>query len=92
MRVSLYGAGRYATMITFKPDSDNQTLFRFDRGERGLSWQCAIRDMALVSSADTGLTKTAIEQRYQQHDGQRPTGIDALEVVVNRTQVLVPQQ
>ncbi len=60
LRITLQGAGRHATMITFLPDQDNQTLFRFDRGAQGLSWQCAIRDMALVSSADTGLTKTAI--------------------------------
>ena len=61
LRVTLQGAGRYATMITFNPVLDNQTLFRFDRGSTGVSWQCAIRDMALVSSADTGLTKTAVE-------------------------------
>ena len=61
LRISLYGAGRYATMVTFLPTLDNQMLFSFDRGTVGASWQCAIRDMALVSSADTGLTKTAIE-------------------------------
>ncbi|MBI5916787.1 MAG: hypothetical protein HY842_15535 [Bacteroidetes bacterium] len=61
LRVRLYGVGRYATMITFNPSYDYQTLFRFDRGAAGVSWQCAIRDMALVSSEDTGLTKTAIE-------------------------------
>jgi hypothetical protein len=61
IRVTLQGMGRYATHVRFKPTIDNQTLFKFDRGAAGLSWQCAIRDMALVSSLDSGLTKTAIE-------------------------------
>lgn len=61
MRVTLQGAGRYATHVRFKPTQDNQTLFKFDRSGDHISWQCAIRDMALVSSKDTGLTKTAIE-------------------------------
>lgn len=61
IRVTLQGVGRYATHIRFKPSEDSQTLFKFDRGAAGVSWQCAIRDMALVSSKDTGLTKTAIE-------------------------------
>lgn len=61
LRITLYGAGRYATMVTFKPESDNLTLFKFDRGADGLSWQCAIQDMALVSSGSTAFTKTALE-------------------------------
>ncbi|MBN1351581.1 hypothetical protein JXJ21_19360 [candidate division KSB1 bacterium] len=61
IRITLQGVGRYATHIRFKPTSDNQTMFKFDRGNAGLSWQCAIQDMALVSSLDSGLTKTAIE-------------------------------
>jgi pectate lyase-like protein len=61
LRISLHGAGRYATMISFSPALDNQSLFKFDRGAEGVLWQCAIRDMALVASDDTGLTKTAIE-------------------------------
>ncbi|MCI0556602.1 MAG: glycoside hydrolase family 55 protein, partial [Anaerolineae bacterium] len=61
IRVTLQGAGRYATHVCLNPTQDNQTLFKFDRGCAGVSWQCAIRDMALVSSNDTGLTKTAIE-------------------------------
>ncbi len=61
IRVTLQGVGRYATQIRFQPSVDHQTLFKFDRGSEGVLWQCAIRDMALVSSADTGLTKTAIE-------------------------------
>ena len=61
LRITLQGAGRYATTVSFNPTSDQETLFTFDRGSVGVSWQCAIRDMALASSKDEGLTKTAIE-------------------------------
>ncbi len=61
VRVSLRGAGRHATHVRFQPDQDHQALFKFDRGAAGMSSQCAIQDMALVSSQDTGLSITAIE-------------------------------
>lgn len=61
IRVSLRGAGRYVTHVRFSPIHDGQTLFKFDRGAAGISWQCALQDMALVSSVDNGRTKTAIE-------------------------------